>query len=77
MANYTSHGYVNLYKKVMTKKLAQEIKDLRINKMNCTYRALATRFGEAHPELKVLKGNQLEGIEICNAAQDFLKEKWE
>lgn len=63
----------NLYKKVMTKKMALEIKELR---KSCTWRALATKFGENHPELKVIKGNQLEGIELCNAAQDFLKERW-
>ena len=57
----------------MTKKLAREIKELR---KTCTWRMVATRFGENHPEFKVIKGNQLEGIEICNAAQGFLKGKW-
>ena len=43
---------------------------------SCTWRTLATKFGDNHPDLKVIKGNQLEGIEICNAAQKFLKENW-
>jgi hypothetical protein len=74
---YTHKGYVNLYKKVMTKKMALEIKDLRITKYNCSWRMVATKFGDMHPELKILKGNQMEGMELCSAAQDFLKEKWE
>ena len=69
---YTHKGYVNIYAKVMTKKMAKEVEEL---KKSSTYRALATKFSEKHPELRVLKGNQLEGIEICNAAEAVLGRK--
>jgi hypothetical protein len=71
---YTHKGYVNLYKKVMTKAMALEIKELR---GTCSWRMVATRFGERHPDLKVIKGNQPDGMELCNAAQEFLNEEWE
>lgn len=56
----------------MAKKLAREIKELR---KTCTWRMVTTRFGEKHPEFKVINGNQLEGIEICKCCSGIFKGK--
>jgi len=56
----------------MTKILAREIKRLR--KGGSSWRMVATRFHEAHPDLPILPGNQIEGICPCEEAAKVLKE---
>jgi hypothetical protein len=56
----------------MTKELAEEIRILRQN--GSTWRMVATRFHEMHPDLKVTSGHQLEGMCLCEEAGKVLKE---
>lgn len=61
----------------ITKILAREVKKLR--KGGCSWRMVATRFHEAHADLPVLPGNQIEGMCLCEEAAKVLKEdqyKW-
>ena len=56
----------------MTKMLAEEIRDLR--KKGCTWRRLSEMFADAHPDLDILKGHQLEGMELVRQAGILLGE---
>lgn len=56
----------------MTKKLAKEIRELRKN--GCTWRRLSEEFATTHPELDILRGHQLEGMELVRQAGDVLGE---
>ena len=61
-------------KLVMNQQYAEEIRDLRYKKQSCSWRAVAGDFAEMHPELSICAGNQLEGMDLCNKAMEFLGE---
>jgi hypothetical protein len=64
--------YKNIYADRMDREIASFIKETR---KNSSWRALATIVSERYPNLEILSGNQLEGMELCQAAREFLKEK--
>jgi hypothetical protein len=69
--------------KVLTKEQAELIKKLRVTGYDfgdgklCTgtWRWVAARFAEFYPDLRVCPGNQIEGIDLCNAAMQILGEE--
>lgn len=63
----------NEWAHVITKDMALEIKKLR---ETGTWRWVAARFSENHPELGVCNGNQIEGMLLCEAAEKVLKIKF-
>jgi hypothetical protein len=56
----------------MTRKLAVEIKDLRIN--GSSFRMVAQRFADRYPGLPVTAGSQIEGQSLCEEASNLLEE---
>lgn len=59
---------------VLTKEEAEEVKHFRVER-GCTWRAVASRFAELHPDQEVCAGNQIEGMMLCKAARKILGER--
>lgn len=58
----------------MTKDLAEEIKTLRIEK-GYSWRMVSQAFADAHSDLKIDAGNQIDGMELCFLAMTILGEE--
>jgi hypothetical protein len=60
---------------VKSKEIAEEIKNYRLN--GCTWRKVAEKVADAHPDLGIDSGNQVDGMWLCKEAMLFLGEKYE
>lgn len=56
--------------------LINKIKEWRL-KQGCSWRRIAELAAEEWPKKKYISGNQIEGRDLCNLAQDTLEEDWE
>jgi len=59
------------FKNIMTEAYALEIKNLR---KTGTWRYVSKKFAQAHPELYVNAGNQIDGMYLCKSAAAYLGE---
>lgn len=57
----------------ITKEQAEFIKDLRVNK-DYSWRAVARDFCDKYPNMNIDRGNQIDGICLCDAAMKFFNE---
>lgn len=68
---------INTVAKSLSVKIARDIKSWRMDE-EYSWRFIATRFVEKYPDasatLNIISGNQISGMQLCDAAMKKLKE---